>query len=234
MLIKKILLLLFVTTTTMSYGAEKASIEISLRKTQDSIIYIASPIKGITLGFTDTLYVTEGKKVKLQLEINDLSSVYLQHGEIFYNAIVEPGKNYSVCFDYGADPIVQISDSVQMLRNRVFRDKNFYQYEFVRDYKVAPLDTVGAKMRTNFDSLLTADKKQFEKVKMSQAMRMFIEQDLELYWMGAMSKVIRANFNDCSCNEKQMYDDYMKEWSKIYKTKKSNKHFGQKRYLWQP
>ena len=55
MLIKKILLLLFVTTTTMSYGAEKASIEISLRKTQDSIIYIASPIKGITLGFTDTL-----------------------------------------------------------------------------------------------------------------------------------------------------------------------------------
>lgn len=45
----------------MSYGAEKASIEISLRKTQDSIIYIASPIKGITLGFTDTLYVTEGK-----------------------------------------------------------------------------------------------------------------------------------------------------------------------------
>lgn len=201
----------------MSYGAEKASIEISLRKTQDSIIYIASPIKGITLGFTDTLYVTEGKKVKLQLEINDLSSVYLQHGEIFYNAIVEPGKNYSVCFDYGADPIVQISDSVQMLRNRVFRDKNFYQYEFVRDYKVAPLDTVGAKMRTNFDSLLTADKKQFEKVKMSQAMRMFIEQDLELYWMGAMSKVIRANFNDCSCNEKQMYDDYMKEWSKIYK-----------------
>ena len=217
MLIKKILLLLFVTTTTMSYGAEKASIEISLRKTPDSIIYIASPIKGITLGFTDTLYVTEGKKVKLQLEINDLSSVYLQHGEIFYNAIVEPGKNYSVCFDYGADPIVQISDSVQMLRNRVFRDKNFYQYEFVRDYKVAPLDTVGAKMRTNFDSLLTADKKQFEKVKMSQAMRMFIEQDLELYWMGAMSKVIRANFNDCSCNEKQMYDDYMKEWSKIYK-----------------
>lgn len=59
---KKILLLLFVTTTTMSYGAEKASIEISLRKTQDSIIYIASPIKGITLGFTDTLYVTEGKR----------------------------------------------------------------------------------------------------------------------------------------------------------------------------
>ena len=64
MLIKKILLLLFVTTTTMSYGAEKASIEISLRKTQDSIIYIASPIKGITLGFTDTLYVTEGKDRK--------------------------------------------------------------------------------------------------------------------------------------------------------------------------
>ena len=67
MLIKKILLLLFVTTTTMSYGAEKASIEISLRKTQDSIIYIASPIKGITLGFTDTLYVTEGKKVNKQM-----------------------------------------------------------------------------------------------------------------------------------------------------------------------
>lgn len=217
MLIKKIFLLLFITTTTMSYGAKEASIEISLRKTQDSVIFAALPIGGITLGFTDTLYVTEGKKVKLQLEINELSSVYLQHGETFYDVIVEPGKNYSVCFDYGTDPIVQISDPVQMLRNRVFRDKNFYKYEFVKDYKVTPLDTVGTKMRANFDSLLAADKKLFEKVKMSHAMKMFIEQDLELYWMGSISKVIRANFNDCFHNEKQMYDDYIEEWSQIYK-----------------
>lgn len=214
---KLLLLLLFITATTLSYGAEKTSIEISLRRTQDSVIFVAPPIEGITLGFTDTLYATEGKKATLQLEINDLSSVYLQHGKTFCNVIVEPGKNYSICFDYGADPIIQISDPVQMLRNKVFRDKNFYKYEFVRDYKATPLDTIGAKMRANFDALLMADKKQFEKLEMSQAMRKFIELDLELYWMGSMAKVIRANFSDCSRNEKQMYDDYMKEWSKIYK-----------------
>lgn len=214
---KKLLLLFITATTIMSYGAEKTSIEISLRKNQDSVIFVAPPIEGITLGFTDTLYVTEGKKATLQLEINDLSSVYLQHGKTFCNVIVEPGKNYSVCFDYEADPIIQISDPVQMLRNKVFQEKNFYKYEFVRDYKVTPLDTVGTKMRANFDSLLTADKKQFEKLEMSQAMRKFIELDLELYWMGSMAKVIRANFSDCSSNEKQMYNDYMKEWSQIYK-----------------
>ena len=44
------LLLLFITATTiMSYGAEKTSIDISLRKTQDSVIFVAPPIEGITL-----------------------------------------------------------------------------------------------------------------------------------------------------------------------------------------
>ena len=127
---KKLLLLFITATTIMSYGAEKTSIEISLRKTQDSVIFVAPPIEGITLGFTDTLYVTEGKKATLQLEINDLSSVYLRHGKTFCNVIVEPGKNYSVCFDYEAEPIIQISDPVQMLRNKVFQEKNFYKYEF--------------------------------------------------------------------------------------------------------
>ena len=51
---KLLLLLLFITATTLSYGAEKTSIEISLRRTQDSVIFVAPPIEGITLGFTDT------------------------------------------------------------------------------------------------------------------------------------------------------------------------------------
>lgn len=210
------LIYLITVMSLASYTPKVVTIHLSTIGAKDSTIYLSRPIENLSIGVTDTIRLQNGKDTTITLEIAELSTMYIRNDNQQVPLIVEPGANYNLKFDYTATPIVTVNDSAQMVLNRVFADKDFYKYEWVKEYSKAPLDTVASQMLANFETLLATDKTQFTGIKMSLEKRAFINKHLELYWIGSLSKVIHGNYYNEVRNQKPMFDGYAELWQSIY------------------
>lgn len=210
----KKLLLAACLLTLFSCTLKPAKVTISAIGAEDSTIYLSRPIENFPLGITDTLLALQ--PVTVEVSVEELSTLNLQNGRQYTSLIIEPGKEYAVTFDYSAEPVVVVSDSAQMILNRLFADKKFYKYEFVEDFTVAPLDTVASVMVDNFEQLIAKDKAQLDGIDMSASKRAFIEQHIELFWITSLTKVFRANYLNSERPGDAMYDGYAEMWANIY------------------
>lgn len=197
--------------------AKDARVNVRVTGSTDSTVYLYRPVENFPLGRTDTVYVRKGADITISLPVTELSTMAMINGGHYTTLIVEPGKEYSLTFDHTKKPIVEVNDSAQMILNRVFEGKNFYKYEFVKNYNVAPLDTVATKMLANFEELIARDKAQFSGIKMSPQKRAFIDHHIEMFWIGSMSKAIRNGYFDMIRNNIPMYPGYVEMWQQLYR-----------------
>ncbi|MEG1564626.1 MAG: thioredoxin-like domain-containing protein, partial [Bacteroides sp.] len=211
---KLIFLLLCIAATEYAYG--QAKITVRTIAATDSTVYVSAPVESFPLGITDTVVVKNGQAISLNVAVGSLSTINLRNAKQYTTLIIEPSKEYAVTFDYTRTPVVQVDDASQQLFNEVFQKKDFYQYEFVRNFSAAPLDTVGERMLTQFETLMQQDKQRFEAVEMSSAKRAYIDAQLELYWMGSLSRAIKSNYYTSMRSGTPMRKGYEQLWKQIY------------------
>lgn len=207
----KKLLLATTLLSLFSCALKPAKVTISTIGAKDSTVYLSRPIENFPLGVTDTLLALQ--PVTVEVSIEEISTLNLRNDRQHTSLIIEPGKEYTVTFDYSAKPLVVVNDSAQMMLNKLFADHNFYKYEFVENFTVAPLDTVASVMVKNFEQLIAKDKAQFDGIDMSAAKRAFIEQHIELFWITSLTKVFKANYLNSELQGKAMYEGYAEMWA---------------------
>lgn len=210
------LILLPLLMLCISCAHKNVTVVIMNNGSQDSVIYLGLPIGGRPMNITDTLIIKEGAIATVSVTLDQLATMSLINANQYTALIVEPGVELQVTLDKTANPMIQVNDSAQMRINRILKENSFYKYEFVRDYTKAPLDTVAATMLANFEALIAKDKAKFVDIEMSPEKRKFIDTQIELLWIGSLSKVIRSNYYLMVREGKPMYEGYNQLYKEIH------------------
>lgn len=213
---QRIFLLTLAIVCVAACSPKSATITISANGMEDSTFYVSRPIENFPLGVTDTIVVGNGRSTTIEVPIEQLSAMWITNQTKWLHLIIEPGEEYTVTFDISKTPIASINDTVQMVLNTMFDNRNFYKYEFPKDYSSAPLDTIGSKMYANFENLITQDRAVFENMKMSDAKRKFIDSHIELFWIGSMAKVIRSDYYNLIRSGKEMNESFAELGKRLY------------------
>lgn len=181
----------------------------------------------------DTLYIKDSKPVKIKFTNREISQIRFMYAQSYTRLFVEPGHEYRLSLDVADGKMkFTIDDNALQQYHNIDNGRNIYSYEWIRDYSAMPYDTVAARMKENFEQLITRDCQLFESAKMSKELSNALHQDTELYWLAALTKVIRNNYISYYRDGVPMYPDYGSVWKSIYEEHPVGKAFLQSEWLY--
>lgn len=197
---------------------QKTTINFTLTGADEPVtVLVRKPINSHLLNFTDTLILAGHANVSLEISSKEVVPFQFYAGKSFY-LLPEPGKTYSITLDYSDEKNKKalIDDPVQQTYMELASTWDIYQYEWVDDYTVAPFDADGMKMLANFEELAKKDKALFTTMEMSEQLRTAICNEIDLYRMALLSRVLTVQSYRASRAQEPMDETNWKAWNLVY------------------
>ena len=205
----------------LSLFAKKAVLTLLFRHTEKETLHVLlpserlgdlQPLKIISPIKNDTIY-------RFEVDIdNPALTNFVISGDKGMSLLLHPGKECVFIYDATATPSYTVSGPYsegQMQLCKQMEQRNPYQYEFIKDYTKAPLDTIPQKMDAAFRELERKDIAVFDSLFRARKIdRLFlncVKRDIQLYYLGVLSCIAR---NACSDLKKKEFYTY---WVDLYK-----------------
>lgn len=193
----------------------RTELNISITGSDNTVFLFFPPDRAMP----DTINFDPGKELKIEYDYPGVSSVRLLYNGSYTSLLLEPGKvyNISMAFADKKKMELEINDPAIMSYYTLSSNRDMYRYEWIKDYTIPPLDTVGSKLYDNFMKLAIEDLGYIDLLDASYELQAAMRNETELYWLTTISKVIRNNYGQMNRgNAEKMYPGYREMWDKIY------------------
>lgn len=191
--------------TLLVVGCAKRAATVTLSvSTKDTLtLYQLRPLQGVCSIQTDTIILVGDTVLTQQIETDGLSqyTIFGPSVEIL-SLLLGDGDVIELRYDADSTGRFLIDDrssnaEAERLYNKLIADQDPYKYEWVRDYRTAPLDTIGQVMYRNFRALASEDLAPFEELLsrglVSERFVEFVSINIDYFYALSMAKVIRAD-----------------------------------------
>lgn len=205
----------------LSLFAKKAVLTLQFRHTEKGTLHLLlpserlgdlQPLKIISPIKNDTIY-----RFEVDIESPALTDFVIS-GDKGMSLLLQPGKECVFIYDATANPGYTVSGPYaegQIQLCEQMEQRNPYQYEFIKDYTKAPLDTIPQKVDAAFKVMEQKDVAVFDSLfrlgKIDRAFLNCVKRDIQLYYLGVLSTIAR---NACLDLKKK---DFYTYWAALYK-----------------
>lgn len=169
---------------------------------------------------TDTLYALQNDSVYcFHADIERPEFMYLQiDGKSNLILLLQPGQDFSIEYDFTKElPYTFTGENAegQLLLNQWMQQVNPYKYEFIRNWDVAPLDSVPERMEANFEKMKQNDIAPFDSLyhlgKIDRAFRDLMAAHIEVFYLNHLSRIARNG------SRTDFGEAYFRYWEELYK-----------------
>lgn len=214
-------LLLFLLLVSLHTYAKETVLMLKFSHAKDESVLLHAPIDGRACFATDTIPVIRNDSVyRISVEIDRPSfmKVFVKGGQSV-SVLLQPGRTLELRYDCRAEgrPYSFSGDNAegQRVLNDLLQSKDVYQFEWIRDYMKAPLDTVPEKMEANFRKMEQSEREMIDSLYRVKAIdrtfRDFLWKDIRMYYLSTLSRISR---NACKAVNKEAFYAY---WENLYR-----------------
>lgn len=213
-------LLLLLLAISLHIHAKETILTLKFSHAKKESVLLYPPIDYQPCFATDTIPVIKNDsvyRIPVKIDRPAFMNIAVKGGK-YITVLLQPGQLLELTYDcQSPEPYSFSGDNAigQKVLNELLQSKDPYQFEWIRDYMKAPLDTVPEKLEANFRKMEQAENERIDSLYRIKAIdrkfRDFLSKTIQMYYLSTLSRIAR---NACQTVNKEAFYIY---WEKLYR-----------------